>query len=171
MKSISLDTSWIHNTGKMREELKLLHEESASLAPVGVSPFWAHWKVLDQKKNNHKKRVHGPNQQSSEIEHISCRRCTHAQVLQKMGANLRSAAKNEFKHQKFNQRLSRQPQSEQTTQFSFWVLQKKYFFSRESFQVFQATWLHIYQEGRGWLSTVPLPKGTLCLAGRIRSAT
>lgn len=50
MKSISLDTSWIHNTGKMREELKRLHEELASLAPVGVSPFWAHWKVLDPKK-------------------------------------------------------------------------------------------------------------------------
>lgn len=137
----------------MREELKRLHEELASLAPVGVSPFWAHWKVLDQKKK--KKRVHGPNQQSSEIEHISYRRCTHVQVLQKMGANLRSAAKNEFKHQKFNQRLSRQPQSGQTTQFGFWVLQKKYFFFQRKLSSVPSNMAAYISRGKGMTVNSP----------------
>lgn len=76
MKSISLDTSWIHNTGKMREELKLLHEESASLAPVGVSPFWAHWKVLDQKKTRFMDQINrAPRSSTSLVDAAHIRKC------------------------------------------------------------------------------------------------
>lgn len=75
MKSISLDTSWIHNTGKMREELKRLHEELASLAPVGVSPFWAHWKVLDQKKKQGSWTNRAPRSSTSLVDAAHMRKC------------------------------------------------------------------------------------------------